>query len=80
MIHVKIVQEIVHDILCKSEFSLIRDIIILHLISIQDGISITDKFILHAIPTTKINIVGQFYKEVSAIFHHTSKKVIIQYM
>jgi len=44
MIHVKIVQEIVYDILCKSEFSLIRDIIILHLISIQDGISITDKF------------------------------------
>jgi len=77
MIHVKIVQEIVHDILCKNEFSLTRDIIILHLISIQDDTTV--KLTLRVIPTTKINIVGQFYKVMSAIFH-ASKKVIIQYM
>ncbi|XP_067206958.1 uncharacterized protein [Linepithema humile] len=62
-----------NDILCKSELILTGDIIVMHLITIQDGISTkTDKFTLRAIPTTKINIAGQFYKAMSAIFHHGS--------
>ncbi|XP_067209109.1 uncharacterized protein [Linepithema humile] len=61
-----------NNILCKSEFTSVRDIIVIHLVSIQNGIQSTDKFTLRAVPTTKINIVGQFYKVMSAIFHHGS--------
>ncbi|XP_067215692.1 uncharacterized protein [Linepithema humile] len=60
-----------NEILVKSEFTLSRDIIVIHLIPIQDGKSVkTDKFTLRAVPTTKVIIVGQLYKVMSAILHH----------
>ena len=59
------------DIMFKNEFTLIRDVIIIHLISVQDGASAKiDKFNLRAVPTTKIFILGQLYKVMSAIFYH----------
>lgn len=58
--------------LVKNELIFAQNVIVIQikLFSLEDGKLLKHKLNIRAIPTTKVLIAGQFYKVMSAIFHH----------
>lgn len=58
--------------LVKNELIFAQNVIVIQikLFSLEDGKLLKHKLNIRAVPTTKVLIAGQFYKVMSAIFHH----------